>query len=104
MKYGIVTFSSGFGPERFERLSALARRAEAAGFDSVWVSELYNRSATIPMATLASATERALIGANSASGVGRTLLVWASEVRVLDELSGGRILLGLGNGTTRMME
>ena len=103
-KLGITTFSAGAGPERFARLAALGRRAEAAGFDSVWVSELYNRSATIPMATLAAATERILIGTNIAYGVGRTPLVWASEARDLDDLSGGRILLGLGNGTTRMME
>jgi probable F420-dependent oxidoreductase len=103
-KLGITTFSAGAGPERFARLAALGRRAEAAGFESVWVSELYNRSATIPMATLAAATERTQIGTNIAYGVGRTPLVWASEARDLDDLSGGRILLGLGNGTTRMME
>ena len=57
-KLGITTFSAGAGPERFARLAALGRRAESAGFESVWVSELYNRSATIPMATLAAATER----------------------------------------------
>jgi probable F420-dependent oxidoreductase len=103
-KVGITTFSAGSGPERFARAAALARRAEDAGFESVWVSELYNRSATIPMATLAAATEHTLIGTNIAYGVGRTPLVWAAEARDLDDLSGGRILLGLGNGTTRMME
>jgi probable F420-dependent oxidoreductase len=104
VKYGVVTFSAGFGPERFERASALARRAEAAGFDSVWVSELYNRSATVPMATIAKDTKRVEIGTNIAYGVGRSPLMWAAEARDLDELSAGRILLGLGNGTATMME
>ncbi len=104
MKYGITTFGAGFGPERFERASALARRAEAAGCDSVWVGELYNRSATIPMATLSMATTRVEVGTNIAYGVGRTPLVWAAEAKDLDELSGGRIILGLGNGTAGMME
>jgi probable F420-dependent oxidoreductase len=103
-RYGVTTFGAGFGPERFERASALARRAEEAGFDSVWVGELYNRSATIPMATLATATERVEIGSNIAYGVGRTPLIWAAEARDLDELSAGRIVLGLGNGTAGMME
>jgi probable F420-dependent oxidoreductase len=103
-QYGVVTFGAGFGPERFERASALARRAEEAGFDSVWVGELYNRSAPVPMATLALATERVQIGTNIAYGVGRTPLVWAAEARDLDELSAGRIILGLGNGTSGMME
>ena len=46
------------------------------------------------------ATERVQIGTNIAYGVGRTPLMWAAEARDLDELSAGRIILGLGNGTT----
>jgi probable F420-dependent oxidoreductase len=103
-RFGVNTFGAGFGPERFQRTTALTQRAEAAGFDSVWVGELYNRSATVPMAAIAAATERIEIGTNIAYGVGRTPLVWAAEAKDLDELSAGRIILGLGNGTTRMME
>jgi probable F420-dependent oxidoreductase len=102
--YGLTIFSSGFGPDRFERAQQLAGRAEEAGFTTVWVSELYNRSATIPMASIAAATERCLIGSSIAYGVGRTPLVWAAEARDLDELSGGRLILGLGNGNAGMME
>lgn len=102
--FGLTVFGAGFGPDRFENLSSLAADAEAAGFDSVWTGELYNRSATIPMATLAMATSRAGIGSNIAYGVGRTPLVWAAEARDLDELSAGRLILGLGNGTSSMME
>jgi probable F420-dependent oxidoreductase len=36
-------------------------------------------------------------------GVGRTPLMLAAEARDLDELSGGRLVLGLGNGTRRMI-
>ena len=82
----------------------MASAAETAGFDAVWVSELYNRSATILMASLAQATNRCEIGSSIAYGVGRTPLMWAAEARDLDELSAGRIVLGLGNGTKRMME
>ena len=103
-RLGMTTFGAGYGPERFARAQALARRAEDAGFDSVWVSELYNRSAPIPMAMIAAATERVEIGTNIAYGVGRTPLMWAAEARDLDELSEGRIILGLGNGTKTMME
>jgi probable F420-dependent oxidoreductase len=102
--YGLTMFSSGFGPGRFERASEMAAEAERAGFDTVWASELYNRSATIVMATLAQATERVRIGSSIAYGVGRTPLVWAAEARDLDELSAGRLRLGLGNGTAKMME
>jgi probable F420-dependent oxidoreductase len=103
-RLGINTFGAGFGPERFARGQALARQAEDAGFDSVWVGELYNRSAPVPMAMLSVATERVEIGTNIAYGVGRSPLMWAAEARDLDELSSGRIILGLGNGTKTMME
>jgi probable F420-dependent oxidoreductase len=103
-RLGMTTFGAGFGPDRFARGQALARQAEDAGFDSVWVGELYNRSAPVPMAMLAAATERVQIGTNIAYGVGRTPLMWAAEARDLDELSAGRIILGLGNGTKTMME
>ncbi|HWD05739.1 MAG TPA: LLM class flavin-dependent oxidoreductase [Amycolatopsis sp.] len=102
--YGLTVFSAGSGPERYRRLAGLAARAEKAGFSAVWANELYNRSVTVPLAVLANATSRVRLGSNIAYGVGRTPLVWAAEARDLDELSGGRLTLGLGNGTPRMME
>ena len=101
--YGLTILSGGDGTRRFHRANEIAVEAEAAGFGSVWTSELYNRSATILMASLATATERVGIGSSIAYGVGRTPLVWAAEARDLDELSGGRLVLGLGNGNSRMM-
>jgi probable F420-dependent oxidoreductase len=102
--FGLTIFSDGFGPQRFRRAQELAQQAEQRGFTTVWTSELYNRSATIVMASLAEATERCTIGSSIAYGVGRTPLVWAAEARDLDELSAGRLLLGLGNGNAGMME
>jgi alkanesulfonate monooxygenase SsuD/methylene tetrahydromethanopterin reductase-like flavin-dependent oxidoreductase (luciferase family) len=103
--YGLTVFAAaGHGPERFRRAAGLAAEAEAAGFTAVWTGELYSRSATIPMAALAAATERTRIGSCIAYGVGRSPLIWAAEARDLDDLSGGRIILGLGNGTAAMME
>jgi probable F420-dependent oxidoreductase len=102
--YGVTVFASGHGAERFRRIADIAVQAEEAGFDAVWTNELYNRSATVPLAVLASATHRVRLGSSIAYGVGRTPLVWAAEARDLDELSGGRLILGLGNGTPGMME
>jgi probable F420-dependent oxidoreductase len=102
--YGLTIFSAGRGAERYARLGALAREAEEAGFEGVWVSELYNRSATVPMATLAAATSSVMVGSNIAYGPGRSPLIWAAEARDLDELSEGRLVLGLGTGTRGMLE
>jgi probable F420-dependent oxidoreductase len=101
--YGLTVFSAGRGLDRFRRAGSIARRAEEAGFGAVWTGELYNRSATIPMAMLAAATQRVRIGSDIAYGVGRSPLIWAAEARDLDELSEGRLVLGLGNGTPTMM-
>ncbi|MCE3551178.1 LLM class flavin-dependent oxidoreductase [Pseudonocardia sp. RS11V-5] len=103
-QYGLTIFTGGRGPRRFRAAADLACRAEAAGFGAVWTGELYSRSATVPMAVLGAATERIAIGSNIAYGVGRSPLIWAAEARDLDELTGGRIVLGLGNGTPGMME
>jgi len=103
--YGVTVFAAaGRGPERFRRAADLAAEAEVAGFSAVWTGELYSRSATIPMAALSAATTQVQVGSCIAYGVGRSPLIWAAEARDLDDLSGGRIILGLGNGTSAMME
>ncbi len=87
-------------------LRSLAEAAEAtdrAGFDAVWASEFYSRSATISMAAMAMATSTCRVGSSIMYGIGRSPLVLATEAKDLDELSGGRLVLGIGNGTKRMM-
>src|SRR2546430_1406606 len=86
-----------------ETLADTAAAADAAGFQSVWTPELYNRSATVTLAALAQRTTACRLGSGIMYGVGRTPLMLAAEARDLDELSGGRLVLGLGNGTRRMI-
>ena len=49
------------------------------------------------------APTRCTVGTAIAYGVGRSPLTLAAEARDLDELSDGRLVLGLGNGTRRMI-
>src|SRR4051812_39498531 len=95
----IVSGGSGLGD-----IVESARLAEAAGFESVWATEFYDRSATVSLAAMAQATERTGLGSAIAYAFGRTPLVLAAEARDLDELSGGRLILGLGTGTRRMQQ
>jgi probable F420-dependent oxidoreductase len=95
---GICAFAPGI-----ESMAAAAAAADRAGFDSVWTSELYNRSATVTLAAVAQATTSCTVGAGIIYGVGRSPLMLAAEARDLDELSHGRFILGLGNGTRRMI-
>src|SRR5262249_53836949 len=83
-------------------IAQAARRAEDVGLESVWTTEFPDRSATISLAAVAQATERVMVGSAIAYAFGRTPLVLAAEARDLDDLSGERLILGLGTGTKRM--
>lgn len=84
-------------------LGVLAREAEEAGFARLWAPELY-RSATIPLAVAAASTERIEIATGIALAFTRSPFVLALEALDLDELSGGRMVVGLGAGVRRLNE
>jgi len=97
-----VSLVTSFGGPR--DLAEAAAACERAGFDSVWATEFYDRSATIALAAMAQATSTIVLGSAIAYAFGRTPLVLAAEARDLDELSGGRMIVGLGTGTRRMQQ
>jgi probable F420-dependent oxidoreductase len=80
----------------------LAQRAEAAGFDSAWAPEFHNHSGVLALAAGALETERIELGTGIAWAFARSPLLTAVTALDLDELSGGRFVLGLGTGTRRM--
>src|SRR5262245_49227698 len=82
----------------------LALRAEAAGLDGVFTIEFFNRNGFAPLGAIAQATSRVRIGTAIANAFTRSPLVHASAAMDLDELSGGRMVLGLGTATRRMNE
>jgi probable F420-dependent oxidoreductase len=87
-----------------DTIATTAADAEAAGFDTVWTPEFYTRSAIVTLAQIAAHTNRCRVGTGIAYATGRSPLVLATEARSLDEVSGGRLVLGLGTGTRRMIE
>ena len=82
----------------------LARRAEAAGFDAAFAIEFMNRHGYVALGAIAETTRRIGFGTAIANAFTRTPLLHASAAMDLDELSGGRMILGLGSGTRRMNE
>jgi probable F420-dependent oxidoreductase len=94
-----------YGPwgETLAELCDAARRAEQAGAEVVWCPELH-RSATVTAAAMGQATRRAQVGTAVALAFTRSPLTLALEALDLDELTGGRFLLGLGTGTRVLNE
>jgi probable F420-dependent oxidoreductase len=84
-------------------LPALARRAEDAGYESVWVAETA-RSAYVQAALVTRATERITVGTAVALAFPRSPAITAMSARDLAELSGGRFVLGLGSQVKRVNE
>jgi probable F420-dependent oxidoreductase len=94
-----------YGPwgESIAELVAAGRDAEAAGAEVLWLPELH-RSATVTAAALAAGTERAQIGTAIALAFTRSPMITALEALDVDEISGGRFVLGLGTGVQRLNE
>jgi probable F420-dependent oxidoreductase len=80
----------------------ISAAADAAGYDGAWTGEFNDRSAIVALAAMAYNTNSCRIGSAIAYGVGRSPLILANDARGLDELSRGRLVLGLGTGTKGM--
>ena len=99
MKHGLILMA----PTIADQLAA-ARLAEARGFDSVWVTEFFNQHGFVRLAAVAQATTRVRLGTAIAYAFMRTPLLASAAAMDIDELSGGRVILGLGSGTRSMNE
>ena len=81
-------------------LLAMAERAEAAGFDSVWIGDsLTARPRHEPLtllAAVAARTRRVSLGTGVLLPALRNPVVLAHVVGTLDRVAGGRVILGVG--------
>ncbi|MET0828014.1 MAG: LLM class flavin-dependent oxidoreductase [Microbacterium sp.] len=105
MRHGIVILPQSDWPEAARRW----RQAEEYGFDHAWTYDhLSWRSladqrwhATIPTLTAAATvTSRIELGLFVASPNFRHPVPFAKELATLDDISGGRLLIGVGSGGT----
>jgi len=93
-------------PSRTASLSRIpdyARMADEAGFDSVWTYELY-RNPFAMLCTSALATSNAELCTGLATALNRSPFEAANAAADVDELSGGRMKLGLGTGVPEFLQ
>lgn len=75
----------------------LAALADEAGFDSVWDYEFY-RNPFVMHALNSQVTSNIMLGTGLAAAAGRSPFEMANAAADVDELSGGRLLLGMSTG------
>lgn len=89
--------------ESLGELVEVSVAAEKAGATTAWTAEMH-RSATVPLAAIAAATSTVKIGTAIMLAFVRSPMTLALEALDLDELSDGRLVLGLGSGVRRLNE
>jgi 5,10-methylenetetrahydromethanopterin reductase len=91
------------GAPSVPEMVSLASRAERAGIESVWVAETrLTRDAVTPVAAIALGTERLRVGTGIVNVYTRNPVLLALTFATL--LAPGRIVLGLGAGSPRVLE
>src|SRR5438309_2425037 len=91
----------GVGPA--EQLE-MTREAEALGYDSVWSAEAYGSDAATVLAWLAAQTSKIKLGSAIFQMPGRSPGLTAMTAATIDQLSGGRMLLGIGSSGPQVAE
>src|SRR6201994_2693667 len=103
MKLGVNVGYWGFGMGPQEQLDVV-QEAERLGYDSVWAAEAYGSDAATVLAWLAAGTTTIKLGAGIFQMPGRSPAMTAMTAAPIDELSGGRMLLGIGSSGPQVAE
>jgi 5,10-methylenetetrahydromethanopterin reductase len=87
------------GKESMARMGEIARLAERNGYDTVWLAdERFYREVYGSLAYLAGITSRVKLGPCVTDPYSRHPALTAMAIATLDEISGGRAVLGIGAG------
>ena len=89
-----VAFSAGLNASEIVECAQLA---ESLGYDSVWVAEGHGGDQFAILGAVAAQTERVKLGTCISSVFVRSAPTVAMSAAVVDQLSGGRFILGLGS-------
>src|SRR5918999_5457777 len=103
LRLGVHIGYWGLGLRPAEQLD-LVQEAERLGYDSVWTAEAYGSDAVTVLAWIAAQTERIRLGSAILQMPGRSAAMTAMTAATLDQLSGGRMLLGIGSRGPQVAE
>jgi F420-dependent oxidoreductase-like protein len=103
MRLGLMVGYWGLGMGPADQL-AVVHEAERLGFHSAWAAEAYGSDAATVLAWLAAGTSTIRLGAGIFQMPGRSPAMTAMTAATIDELSGGRMLLGIGSSGPQVSE
>src|SRR6185437_5235903 len=104
MSYNIALGVNWQGKPDFKKLIERARIADDAGAHSIWVAEAWGRDAFTTLTLLAEHTRRIQLASGIVNTYSRTPGALAQHFATLDELSGGRMIIGLGTSGPQVIE
>ena len=82
----------------------IVQEAERLGYDSVWTAEAYGSDAATILGWLAALTERIKLGSAIFQMPARSAAMTAMTAATIDNLSNGRMLLGIGSSGPQVAE
>ena len=98
-RFGIITWADPRTPVR--EIGDVAREAEAMGFSTLCgcgIRPIYTKDAYVALTVAAQATEKIRLGPGVSNPLTRHISVIANSIATLDDLSEGRVVLGMGRG------
>ena len=101
MRLGLNT---GYSGGTIKMPMELIREADRLGYHAVWTAEAYGSDAVTPLAWIGAQTERIHLGTAIMQMAARSPAMTAMTAMTLDQLSGGRMLLGLGASGPQVVE
>jgi len=103
MKLGVHIGYWGLGLSSQDQLD-IVQEAERLGYDSVWTAEAYGSDAATVLAWLAGQTSTIRLGSGIFQMPGRSPAMTAMTAATIDQLSGGRMILGIGSSGPQVAE
>ena len=101
MRLGLM---AGYSGKTIQLPMDLILEADNLGYESIWTSEAYGSDAITPLAWIGALTKNIKLGTAIMQMPARTPAMTAMTAMTLDQLSGGRMLLGLGLSGPQVVE